>query len=80
LAATGGIHVSLQQSGTPLIEKRYGCACQVLNKLCEGAVMTEEQVLKWIFIPVGVLFLLLGFGLALLVPLLVLIFYVGKGL
>jgi len=42
--------------------------------------LTEEQVLKWIFIPVGVLLLLLGFGLALLVPLLVLIFYVGKGL
>lgn len=41
--------------------------------------MTEEQLLKWIVIPVGVLFLRLGFGLAILMPLPVLMFYVGKG-
>jgi len=52
----------------------------MVNLSPEERVLTEEQVLKWIFIPVGVLFLLLGFGLAILVPLLVLIFYVGKGL
>ena len=42
--------------------------------------MTEEQVLKYIFIPIGFLLLLVGFGLALIIPLLVLLFYVGKGL
>jgi hypothetical protein len=42
--------------------------------------MTEEQVLKWIFLPIGVVVLGAAFGLALIVPLLALIFYCGKGL
>ena len=42
--------------------------------------MTEEQVLKWIFLPIGLVLLGAAFGLALVVPLLVLLFYCGKGL
>jgi|GEM_PF-6618519 len=42
--------------------------------------MTEEQVLKFIFLPIG-LFLLLICGLWILaLPFFVLLFYVGKGL
>lgn len=42
--------------------------------------MSEVQVLKWIFLPIGLVFLGAAFGLALVVPLLALIFYCGKGL
>jgi len=42
--------------------------------------VSEEQVLKYIFLPIGVLFLLAAFGLALIIPIFVLLFYVGKGI
>jgi len=42
--------------------------------------MSEVQVLKWIFLPIGLVFVGVAFGLALVVPLLVLLFYCGKGL
>lgn len=42
--------------------------------------MTEEQIIKYIFLPFAALLLLAGFGLAILIPLFVLLFYVGKGL
>ena len=42
--------------------------------------MNEEQVLKYIFMPIGLLLLIAGFGLAIAIPLFVLLFYIGKGL
>ena len=42
--------------------------------------MTELQVLKWIFLPIAVVVLGGIFGLALIVPLIALILYCGKGL
>ncbi len=50
------------------------------NPASKGASMSEVQVLKWIFLPIGLVFLSVAFGLAIVVPLLVLLFYCGKGL